>query len=636
MQNNANIIDITQFLNECEKIKNETSEGFARVDYMPVSCFVEGIRHDRFFKIAASIARQGVTLESLTESLLKINEQLCFPPLPAKEVREIARSVYKYKNYERNPDLQNNEPKTVIDKVCRLLYSNKGNDTLKKQQISDLIIKDLSDFVDFIKTEYGQNYLFNNETKELIGIHPENKNYISLITRYKLNPTLPVFKFLIHEISMYCYNTGKLADVYKFAHYDSTRNLVYIKCGKSHMYIISEDSVTLCDNGKNGVLFSDLIDSEPFEYIPNAGKTDYIGNYMINLCNYNNNEVSADTQKLLARAFFVSLFVPELLPTKPIITVIGQKGSAKTTLLKCFIKTLYGAKHNVCSMPSKAEDLDTLVACSHFLPIDNLDTHKDDLNDKLAVYSTGGYIKKRKLYTDAEMYTAFIDAFIGISTRALCFKRDDVLQRLILLSLNPIRDNNFMAESEVMKPIAQYRNNLLSQAIDEIQVVLRNISSKEYKNIRSGFRMADFAKFLTLLTDNYELSESSLAEMTRFQQNVSTDNDIIIPYLVEFTSTYPDKFYNAAAIYKLLSAYGKQTAKSEFWKNDFENSYANSLAFAKRLNNIKNDIREFIVVETRKGRGNATEYSFKKGEHFEDIKHLADIVPKDIDFDSIL
>lgn len=181
---------------------------------------------------------------------------------------------------------------------------------------------------------------------------------------------------------------------------------------------------------------------------------------------------------MLARAFFVSLLVPELLPTKPILTIIGQKGSAKTTLLKCFIKTLYGAKHNVCSMPSKTEDLDTLVACSHFLAIDNLDTHKDDLNDKLAVYSTGGYIKKRKLYTDAGMYTAFIDAFIGISTRALCFKRDDVLQRLILLSLNPI-NNNFIAESELMKPIVQYRNNLLSQVIDEIQVVLRNISSKK-------------------------------------------------------------------------------------------------------------------------------------------------------------
>lgn len=631
MRNSNNIINITQFLNECEKIKNEISEEFVRIDYSPVSCFEEGERHDRLVKLAGSLSRHGIDENSLIESLLNLNEQLCFPPLPTKEVREIARSVYKYKNYERNPNLQEKEPQSVQKKVSRLLYSNKGNDTLKKQQISNFIIKDLSEFVEFIQTEYGQNYLFNNETKELIGIHPENKNYVRLIAKYKINPTLPVYKFLLHEIYLHCFNTGEVANVYKFAHYDSNRNLVYIKCGKSQIYMVSEEAVTLCDNGTNGVLFSDLIDSEAFEYIINTDSTDYIGSYIINQCNYNNNEISAVTQKLLARAFFVSLLVPELLPTKPILTIIGQKGSAKTTLLKCFIKTLYGAKHNVCSMPSKTEDLDTLVACSHFLAIDNLDTHKDDLNDKLAVYSTGGYIKKRKLYTDAEMYTAFIDAFIGISTRALCFKRDDVLQRLILLSLNPI-NNNFIAESELMKPIVQYRNNLLSQVIDEIQVVLRNISSKKYENIRSGFRMADFAKFLTLLTNNYELSERCLAEMTRFQQNVSTDNDIIIPYLIAFTSTYPEKFYNAAAIYKLLSAYGKQIAKSEFWHNDFERSYANPLAFAKRLNNIKNDIREFIIVKTQKGRGNATEYSFKMGEHFEDIKHLADIVPKDIDY----
>ena len=630
MTNNANIIDITQFLSECEKIKNQTSEGLARVDYMPVSCFGEGERHNRLVQLAGSLSRHGIDEDSLTESLLNLNEQLCSPALPAKEVREIARSVYKYKNYKRNPDLQNNEPQTVIEKVCRFLYSNKGNDTLKKQQISDLIIKDLSRFVDFIQTEYRQNYLFNNETKELIEIHPENKDYVKLIAKYKINQTLPVFKFLLHEISMYCHNTGKLANIYKFAHYDSIRNLVYIKCGKSQMYMVSTEGVTLCDNGTNGVLFSGVIDSVSFEYIPNVNNTDYIGDYIINLCSYNYNDISTGTQKLLARAFFLSLLVPELLTTKPILAVIGQKGCFKTTLLKCFIKTLYGAKHSVCSMPSKTEDLDTLVVCSHFLPIDNLDNHKGDLNDKFAVYSTGGYIKKRKLYTDAEMYTAFIDAFIGISTRTLCFKRDDVLQRLILLSLNPI--DSYADESDFLKPVIEHRNNLLSQAIDEIQVVLRNISSKKYENFRTRFRMADFAKFLSLLTDNYDLSERCLAEITKFQQNVSTDNDIIIPYLIEFTSTYPDRFYNAAAIYKLLSAYGKQTAKSEFWKNDFENSYANTNVFAMRLRNIKNDIREFIVVETRKGRGNATEYSFKKGKHFEDIKHLADIVPKDVDY----
>lgn len=478
MTKKNNLINITQFLNECKKIKNEVSEEAVKIDYNPVSCFEEGERHDRLVKLAGSLSRQGIDENSLIESLLNLNEQLCFPSLPTKEVREIARSVYKYKNYERNPNLQEKEPQSVQNKVSRLLYSNKGNDTLKKQKICDLITQDLSKFVDFIQTEYGQSYLFNNKTKELIGIHPENKNYVRLIAKYKINPTLPVYKFLLHEISMHCFNLGQVANVYKFAHYDSTKNLVYIKCGKSQMYIVSEEAVTICDNGTNGILFSDLIDSEPFEYITNTGSTDYIGKYIINRCNYNNNEVSTGTQKLLARAFFVSLFVPELLPTKPILTIIGQKGSAKTTLLKCFIKTLYGAKHNVCSMPSKTEDLDTLVTCSHFLAIDNLDTHKDDLNDKLAVYSTGGYIKKRKLYTDAEIYTAFIDAFIGISTRALCFKRDDVLQRLILLSLNPI-NNNFIAESELMKPIVQYRNNLLSQVIDEIQVVLRNISSKK-------------------------------------------------------------------------------------------------------------------------------------------------------------
>lgn len=258
MTKKNNLINITQFLNECKKIKNEVSEEVVKIDYNPVSCFEEGERHDRLVKLAGSLSRHGIDENSLTESLINLNEQLCFPPLQTEEVRGIAHSVYKYKNYERNPDLLKNEPQSELDRIYRLLYSNKGNDTLKKQKICDLITKDLSKFVDFIQTEYGQNYLFNNETKELIEIHPENKNYVRLIAKYKINPTLPVYKFLLHEISLHYFNTGEVANVYKFAHYDSNRNLVYIKCGKSQIYMVSEEAVTLCDNGTNGVLFSDL------------------------------------------------------------------------------------------------------------------------------------------------------------------------------------------------------------------------------------------------------------------------------------------------------------------------------------------------------------------------------------------
>ena len=309
--------------------------------------------------------------------------------------------------------------------------------------------------------------------------------------------------------------------------------------------------------------------------------------------------------------------MPEFLTTKPILTIIGSKGSGKTTLLKAFIKTLYGRKHNVCSVPSKLDDLDVLVVNSHFLALDNWDTYKADASDKIAVYATGGFIKKRKLYTDSTMYEAFIDAFIGMSTRALNFKRDDIIQRLILLEVKPI-SNGYIPERELMKPLEENRNCLMSQAIDEVQYILQLIESKKYFGLRSSFRMADFAKFLTLLLNNKNKSEEYLKKMTQCQKKASIENDPIMSYLGAYAEIGKENWHNASEMYKAIISIDKDERKPHI-KTDFEKSYENVFSFAKRLNNIKNDIKDFIIVEKRKGRANSTEYCIKKGPNFDEM-----------------
>lgn len=64
--------------------------------------FGEGVRHERLLKIAGSLSRQGLSLETLTKTLLRLNEILCNPTLPSKEVIGIAESTDAYKKYVMN------------------------------------------------------------------------------------------------------------------------------------------------------------------------------------------------------------------------------------------------------------------------------------------------------------------------------------------------------------------------------------------------------------------------------------------------------------------------------------------------------------------------------------------------------
>ena len=152
----------------------------------------------------------------------------------------------------------------------------------------------------------------------------------------------------------------------------------------------------------------------------------------------------------------------------------ATKGSGKTALFKAILKVLFGSKSNVNAMPEKLSDIDALMSVSHLLLLDNFDTHKEGINDKFAVYATGGNVRTRKLYTNSEVHTIKLDAFLGFTTRTLSIKRDDILQRLILLKVKPI-ENGYIPESKLFEPILKNRNKILSYLIKEVQRILRLI-----------------------------------------------------------------------------------------------------------------------------------------------------------------
>lgn len=131
--------------------------------------------------------------------------------------------------------------------------------------------------------------------------------------------------------------------------------------------------------------------------------------------------------------------------------------------------------------------------------------------------------------------------------------------------------------------------------------------------------MADFAKFMAILMDNPKESEACLRQLTAIQRAKCIENDIIMPYLLAFTSYYEGKFWTAQDIFMALEGERIYKVVGSETRQYFVQAYPNVQSFAKRLNNIKEDIREYIIVKTQKGRANTTLYSFEKGAHFDDL-----------------
>lgn len=592
----------------------------ARVE--TVDTFGEGERNARITAIAGSLFRQGLSKDAVVDSLLSLNESICSPPLHPKEITTIVRSVSKYKNHEQVADCET-QYSSVHEEIEDYLYHVKGNVNLKSKHIAELIVTDLLDKGAFYKS-FEDVFYFDNDSKVLIAINKENINFKKLLADYKINASTSFYKYVFEEIFVFAYANATETNIYKYAHYNQSGNVVYIKNGNG-MYKITSSEISFCDNGTDGILFSDAIIVSTFNYIEDADGEDYICKYIASLGTYDETYMDSVTQRNLVKAYFISLIMPEFLQTKPIFVAVGVKGSSKTTLLKAIVKCLYGIKHSVLTMPSKPDDLDVIMTQSHFAAIDNVDTYKESLNDKFAVYATGGYIKKRKLFTDNTMCEAYIDSFLGITTRMLAFRRDDILQRLLLVFLDSIK-TGYKAESDLINPIMKNRDLILTQAINAVQKVLSVIATGKYNNFVSNFRMSDFARFLTILLDDHEQAESYLAKLSKLQRSASMENDVLIPYLTRYIIDLPIEkqgaFLPAHDIYRTLEGYSRTMSENTLLRSDFTQAYNTVIGFSKRLNNIKDDIKEYISIETRRGSGNQSLYRCSRGERFDDLPSI--------------
>ena len=67
--------------------------------------------------------------------------------------------------------------------------------------------------------------------------------------------------------------------------------------------------------------------------------------------------LSRKEQEWLFESWLYAMFFPELFPTRPILAMIGEKGSGKTSVLRRIGQLLFGPKFQVMGMSPRAEGL---------------------------------------------------------------------------------------------------------------------------------------------------------------------------------------------------------------------------------------------------------------------------------------
>jgi len=391
-------------------------------------------------------------------------------------------------------------PQPVLDGINR---SRRLRGTGKKQlrqhevdkAVTDLVREDLLSCGELYHDDVDA-YVFLREQGLLLTLDIESTDLRMLMfRRYDFGPTEADLKSIIGRLHMQTLLTGHRTTVHLLSHYDRRKSTLYLSNLGGSIYRISPGQVELVPNGTDGVLFATRPQWEPFELLDDMPDDDHspIHELLLGPIRFAEGPLAPDQQRLTLMLWLYSMFFPELHFTRPILALIGDRGSGKTSALRRIGQTIFGRDFNVTPMPDDPKDFDAAVTNEQFVAIDNADSRRPWQEDRLAVACTGGKISRRKLYTTNEMVEYPVSAWLALTSRTPTFKREDVADRLVPLHLD--RHQTFTPESEILSEIRARRNELMTELVWHLYAIVAALHAQRTHRCRTSLRLADFGDF---------------------------------------------------------------------------------------------------------------------------------------------
>jgi hypothetical protein len=268
---------------------------------------------------------------------------------------------------------------------------------------------------------------------------------------------------------------------------------------------------------------------------------------------------------------------------------------------------LFGPDFDVTAITDDAKDFDAAASASALLVLDNVDTEKSWLPDKLAILATGGRLRKRVLYTTNQVASFRARCWAVVTSRTPPFKRDDVAERLLLLRTE--RRESFVPQAELDRRTLAQRDVLMTSLLHELVHVVEALRDHGTDEIATDVRMADYYAFAIRVARHLGAEDAmrrAFGRLQRSQTEFAIEDDPL-PGLIEVWLQTPrnvGRKVKAAELFPELSEIGRKTGQP------LPDNYKGGTGFGQRLANAVEGLRTRFAVETGTEKNTAT-YTFR-------------------------
>jgi hypothetical protein len=273
----------------------------------------------------------------------------------------------------------------------------------------------------------------------------------------------------------------------------------------------------------------------------------------------------------------------------PILNLVGEFGTAKSTLAKIYKKLTDPDETELRSLPDTIRDIFIAVNSARVRAWDNVSKIEPRISDALCQLSDGSGFGTRKLYTDEDEFRVAGSRSIVLTGLVNCATRPDLASRTVLLALQPIEDDARKSEVKFWADFNEVRPLILGALFDALAHGLRNLPNIHLDHTS---RMADFELF-------GHACEAAYAEVGSFATALAAnavelnealiEDDVVAKAIIAFMDTRKKWSGTTTALLNELTLHALvdelQVSKQQDWPKD-------ATRFSKRVRTVAATLRK--------------------------------------------
>lgn len=233
--------------------------------------------------------------------------------------------------------------------------------------------------------------------------------------------------------------------------------------------------------------------------------------------------LSSSDDRLLFLTYLVTACLCDI--PRPVLLVSGDRGSAKSTLMRITRSILDPSYSDLLHLNAKADDLFLQADHNYCLYFDNISGLSGEISDTFCKLSTGIAMSKRMLYTNQEEVVFALKSLVGLSSIHLVANKPDLLDRSLILNLSRISDELRTDEGTLFSRFNADKQYILGGLFKALSSTLAVAATLKLK---ASFRMADYALFASAAA--VALGFSAEDFMRAYQHNIVRQNQIALDH----------------------------------------------------------------------------------------------------------